>query len=139
MMYNNGFPVGYPAIGGYPGYQQPYTTPYPPAQQPAPQMLTPPTIRAEIVQVDDLAQVHNTPVAVGTSQMFMAKDDSFIAIKSVLANGEQPIALYPRKDPEPAPAPIDPANVVTWDKLEEWAASRQSAPRSRAKREEAET
>lgn len=81
----------------YPQYQ---------TYQPQQQMMTPPTIRAEIVQVDDESVVDRFPVSVGTSQMFMTKSEDKIIVKTMGQNGPLPLVRYIKAPAEqPAPAP----------------------------------
>lgn len=90
MAYNNYFPATYPQF--YPQYpQQP---------QPQQQMMTPPTIRAEIVQVGSKTEAANFPVGAGQTQMMIMKDDSAIYIKSAFANGQANLDEYIRKPHE---------------------------------------
>ena len=72
MPYNY-FPVGYQAY-----MQQPQINN---------QMMTPPTIHAEIVQVGSEQEAANYPVGMGASQMMIAKDDSAIYVKTATQNG----------------------------------------------------
>lgn len=88
MAYNNYFPMG-----GYQPYQ-----PYQPYQ--AQQITTPPTIRADIVQVGNRAEAMNFPVGAGQTQMMIAKDDSAIYIKSAFANGQANLEEYIKKPHE---------------------------------------
>jgi hypothetical protein len=127
MAWNNGYPVTY---SQYPqGYQMPMYGQQTPAagyqqpgmqQQPAPQM-TPPTIRAEIIQVDDDGwenYVDRFPVAGGASQMFMTRSEGKIIIKSAGQTGTLPLTIYDKRPPAP-PAPVfDPAEYVRRDELE---------------------
>lgn len=133
MAYYNGFPAT---------YQQMYPTPYQqtqvpvyapqgayqgqnlqPAQmsganpQPA-QMLTPPTIRAEIVQIEDEAAADKYPLGAGQSQMFITRAEDKIIIKTMGANGPMPLDVYEKRPPAP-PAPVfDPGEYVRKDELE---------------------
>lgn len=111
MAYNSYFPAGYQ---GYynpyqqNGFQQPVQNLQTMQQtqmaqnlQPAQmavanqqQMMTPPTIHAEIVQVGSKEEGKNFPVGVGSSQMMMMKDDSAIFIKTVLANNQSVFDVY---------------------------------------------
>lgn len=90
-MYNY-FPTGY----------QPYSN-YNPQPTPQPN-YTPPTIRAEIIQVGDEQEVMNYPLAAGATQMFMSKDDKYIFIKSAYANSPAQIVRYSREEPKQEPA-----------------------------------
>lgn len=97
-----------------PNYQ-PYHFQQPQYQQP--QMMTPPTIHAEIVQVDGENAVDAFPLAGGASQMMMARDDSFIAIKSMTANGQASIVYFDRRPAEPEKPPLDLSVYVRKDEL----------------------
>lgn len=96
---------------------------FPQAQQAAAQntqpmqMMTPPTIRAEIVQVDDLGAIERCPQAPGTSQMYMTKDEEHIAVRSMLANGEHTDVIYDRRPPEPPAPKFDPEAYVRRDEI----------------------
>lgn len=92
MAYNNYFPATYQPF--YPQYQQP------PIQQPQQQTMTPPTIRAEIIQVGSKTEAANFPVGAGQTQMMIMKDDSAIYIKSAFANGQANLDEYIRKPHE---------------------------------------
>lgn len=96
MAYNGGFPMGYQQY--YPQYQQQMSNIQ------AQQMMTPPTIHAEIVQVSGRDEAVNFSVNVGQPQMMMAKDDSAIYVKSAYANGQSSFVEYIRKEPEPQSA-----------------------------------
>lgn len=136
MAYYNGFPATYQQM--YPTlYQQPQIPLYAPQmpqtgyqgqnvqptqmptanQQPA-QMLTPPTIRAEIVQIEDEAAVDKFPLGAGQSQMFITRAEDKIIIKTMGANGPMPLDVYEKRPPAP-PAPVfDPGEYVRKDELE---------------------
>lgn len=134
MAYYNGFPATYPQAypQGYPGQQMPMyaqqmaqagfqqPTQMSGANQPAPaQMLTPPTIRAEIVQVEDEQAAANFPVGAGASQMMIARDESAIFIKSAMANGQTTLDVFQKRPPAPPAPAFDPAEYVRRDELDE--------------------
>lgn len=104
MAYNNGFPMSYQQFY-QPQYQQPYNSfqsgNNQMQQQAAQQMMTPPTIHAEIVQIADRADAMNFPVGAGQAQMMIAKDDSAIFVKTAFANGQSNLVEYVKKAPEP--------------------------------------
>ena len=175
MAYYNGFPATYPGAyqTAYPAPQMPVygqqmpnpgfqNASYPnasaqpvqqPQQQPA-QMMTPPTIRAEIIQIDDDGwedYVDHFPVAGGASQMFMTRSEGKIIIKSTGQTGPLPLIIYDKRPPAP-PAPVfDPGEFVRKDEFnerlnaildaleanqkEEPAQTAQNAPRRAAKKE----
>lgn len=111
MAYNNYFPATYQPF--YSPYQQ---QPVQNLQQPQQQMMTPPTIRAEIVQVGSKAEAANFPVGAGQTQMMIAKDDSAIYIKTAFANGQANLDEYIRKPPEPEKSVTD---YVTREEFEQ--------------------
>lgn len=100
MAYNSYFPATYQPY--YPQYPQ-----QPVMQQAQQQMMTPPTIRAEIVQVGSRAEALNFPVGAGQMQMMIMKDDSAIFIKSAFANGQANLDEYIKKPPEPEHPAVD--------------------------------
>lgn len=109
MPYNNYFPNGYNA------YIPQYT--YQPGQIQQNQtqtQMTPPTIHAEIVQVDSENDARNYPVAAGCTQMLMSKDDEHIYIKSAYANAPAQLIIYNKC----APAVETPPDYVTKEELE---------------------
>lgn len=115
--YNSGFPATYQPL--YQQYQQPVM---PQQMQPtqmsgANQMMTPPTIRAEIVQVESEEAAGAFPVAAGASQMMIARDDSAIFIKSANANGFT-LDVYVKRPPAPPTPKFDPAEYVRRDEVE---------------------
>ena len=119
--YNRWFP-------DYPG-QQPYMDPQfarvhgqqpaQTAQQGMPQQqqptvtasMTPPTIHAEIVQVDGEAAAAQYPVGAGMSQMMIARDESAIFVKTATANGYT-LDVFDKRPPAPQPAPFNPDEYV---------------------------
>lgn len=74
-------------------------------------MMTPPTIRAEIVQVDGEAAAAQYPVGAGMSQMMMARDDTAIFVKTATANGYT-LDVFEKRPPAPQPAPFNPDEYV---------------------------
>lgn len=122
MAFNNGFPVGYTPYGGFPYYNT-GVMPQPGQMQPvtgqqAPQAMTPPTIHAEIIQVDNEQVAEAYPVAAGSSQMMIAKDDSFIAVKTAYANGQAALDVFVKRPPAPPKPPVDLSAYVTRDEME---------------------
>lgn len=122
MAFNNGFPASYQPLGGF-GYPQ-YPQMQPPqmtgAQQMPQQMMTPPTIRAEIVQVDGEEAAGNFPVGAGSSQMMIARDDSAIFVKTAAANGQgYTLDVFVKRPPAPVKPPVDMGAYVTRDELPE--------------------
>jgi len=103
------------------------------------QSLTPPTIRAEIVQVDSLDAIDRFPMAAGTSQMFMTKDEAAIVVRSMYANGQHNDDVYDKRPPAPPAPTLNPADYVRKDELQALIAEAlqaRTAP-TKAKKEEA--
>lgn len=82
------------------------------------QMMTPPTIRAEIVQVDNMDAIERFPMAAGTSQMFITKDEQNIVVRSMYANGQHTDEIYDKRPPAPPAPTLNPAEYVRKDELE---------------------
>lgn len=114
MIFNNGYPASYQPFG-YQNYQQMQGTQM---SQANPQMMTPPTIRAEIVQVDNEEAASNYPVGPGASQMMIAKDDSAIYVKSALANGQATLDVFVKRPRTPQKPPVNLDDYVTKEELE---------------------
>lgn len=105
-------PYPYPA---YPYAPQPMTQPAPQAVQ-QPQGMTPPVIHTDIIPVADEAEADRYPMSAGQPpQMFMARDESAIFIKTMLANNQHELAVYPRRPNAPK---FDPGDYVTREELE---------------------
>lgn len=105
------------------------------------QMMTPPTIRAEIVQVDSLDAIDRYPMAAGTSQMFMTKDEAAIVVRSMYANGQHNDDIYDKRPPAPPAPTLNPAEYVRKDELQALIAealqARTAPAKATAKKEEA--
>lgn len=85
-------------------------------QQAAQPMMTPPTIHAEIVQVDSEQAAAQYPVGAGMSQMMMARDESAIFVKTATANGYT-LDVFDKRPPAPTPPPFNPSEYVRIDAL----------------------
>ena len=129
-IFNNGFPASYQPFNY--GYQPQIQT-----QQTAPQMMTPPTIRAEIVQVDGQDAAERYPLAAGASQMMIARDDSFIAVKTVQGDGQYSVTYYDKRPPAPPEPPLDLSAFVRREEVEAMISAalgaKQEAPRLKKK------
>ena len=112
-------PVYAPQVpqAGYQGQSLPGTQMSQANQQP-PQMLTPPTIRAEIIQIEDEAAVDKFPLGPGSSQMFITKSEDKVIIKTMGQDGPLPLIIYDKRPPEPPAPKFDPALFVRKDELE---------------------
>lgn len=93
-----------------------YNPYFPQSYQPMYQMMTPPTIRAEIVQVENEEAAANYPVNNGASQMMIARDDSAIFVKSVSQNGTR-LDVFVKRPPAPQKPPFDPSAYVRRDEI----------------------
>lgn len=86
------------------------------------QSMTPPTIRAEIVQIDDMAAIDRFPMGAGTSQIFMTKDEMNIVIRSMYANGQHNDDIYDKRPPAPPEPRLNPADYVRKDEIMDYIA-----------------
>lgn len=114
-------------------------------QQPAQQAqqnqqgLTPPTIRAEIVQVDDMDAINHINITPGTPQMFWTKDEHTIVVRTMYANNQHSDRIWKEQPPEPPAPTLNPADYVRKDELQALIAEAlqaRTAP-TKAKKEEA--
>lgn len=80
--------------------------------------MTPPTIHADIVQVDGETAAAQYPVGAGMSQMMIARDDSAIFVKTATANGYT-LDVFEKRPPTPQPAPFNPDEYVRISALPE--------------------
>jgi len=121
---------------------QPSQTAPQPQQPAAAVAMTPPTIHAEIVQVEGEQWATQFPVGVGMPQMMMARDESAIFIKTATANGYT-LDVFEKRPPAPKPAPFNPDEYVRLSALPELVAAEvqaalaamQPAKATRAKKE----
>ena len=80
------------------------------------------------------------PMAAGSSFLFFANDDSFIAVKSAGVNGQTSFNVYDKRPPAPAVPAFDPSEYVRRDELPGLimaAVGAQAAPKRAAKKDEA--
>lgn len=132
----NGFPVNYQPAQIY--YPQQAQQQYMPQQaQPQPQQpMTPPTIHAEIIQVDSEQTAENYPLAAGSSQMMIAKDDSAIYVKTMYANGQYNLDAFIKRPKAPNKPQIDMDMYVTREEFETRLKSLTAPQKGKAKKEE---
>lgn len=97
--------------GYFPISYQPYQ---PQMQQMQPEQQTK---YVEAVPVDAIAEAENCPMAAGTSRLFFAKDDSFVAVKTAAVNGQITFTVYDKRPPAPAEPPFDPSDYVRRDEI----------------------
>lgn len=116
-------------------YPQPF---YPTFQQPMPQMAqqVSNSRTVEVVPVANEEAVESFPVAVGTTQEFVAQDDSFVAFKTNGVNGNSGITYYDRRPPTPPTPKFDPSAYVTREELESRLAAIASPKRGKREAEE---
>lgn len=140
MAYNN-FPIGYqPAQIYYPQQysQAQYMQQQQPVQQPqAQQTLTPPTIHAEIVQVENEQAAESYPLSAGSSQMMIARDDSAIYVKTMYPNGQYKLDAFLKRPESPRSASGGSDIYITRDefekRLQEILAEREEPPKPKPK------
>ena len=70
------------------------------------------------MQVDDETAASNYPVAVGTPQMMISKDDKCIFVKTSYANGQYQLDVYEKRPPKAQRAAPDLSAYVTREELE---------------------
>lgn len=88
------------AYNGYPGTYQNYATRY-----------------VEVVPVDTEEEVDRAQVAFGGTALFTARDNRFLAVKSVDLTGGPTVDYYDRRPPAPKPKPFDPNEYIRKDEL----------------------
>lgn len=123
------FPVGYTPYQQYPQYQQPQM------QQPAQGQQSK---YVEVVPVDTVQEAEACPMAAGSSFLFFARDDSFIAVKSVGVNGQSSFSVFDKRPPAPVTPPFDPSAYVRRDEIRDLiaaAVAAQTAPKRAGKKE----
>lgn len=122
---NYPFPATY---GGYNPYMQQYPqyTAQQYQQQPQQQPMTPPTIHAEIIQAGSEDEVARYPLAVGTSQMFITRDEQHIIVKTQHQDGKYDLEHYDKRPPAPPAPTLNPAEYVRKDELEAMLAARET-------------
>ena len=141
MAYNNGFPMGYqPAQFYYPQQNNPYYQPQVQAQAQAQvqpqQAMTPPTIHAEIIQVDGEQSAADYPLSAGSSQMMIAKDDSAIFVKTMYANGQYNLDVFAKRPNASKKKELDPDIYITREEFESRLKSIVGAVKAEDKEEE---
>lgn len=111
MAFYNPFPVNYQPYNPY-GQFQPQMQPAQAAGQ-----MTPPTIRAEIVQIEDETAADRFPVNAGASQMFITRAEDKIIIKTMGPNGALPLDVYEKRPKKAEKPPFDPSEYIRKDEL----------------------
>lgn len=109
-------------IPDYPGqqyYQDPVYMRYM-AQQHQPQVQQQQQQNSRMVEVVPAASekaAEEFPVAAGATQMIIASDDSFIAVKAVSVTGQVTFDIYDKRPPAPPVQPLNPADYVRKDEV----------------------
>lgn len=106
-------------IPDYPG-QQPYNDPAYMRARTMPQQAQQQqqaSRMVEAVQVPNEKAVMDFPVGAGATKIFLAADDSFLAVKSVTVAGQVMIDMYDRRPPAPPVPEINPSDYVRRDEI----------------------
>jgi len=111
----NGFPASYQPMY-YPQYQQPYQTPQ--YQQPVQSVQQPASRTVEVFPADNEKAAQEFPVSAGMTQIIIAKDDSFIAVKSVSMTGQVSFEIYDKRPPAPPEKQLDLTAYITREEFE---------------------
>lgn len=82
-------------------------------QQPSQQVKT-----VNIIAVNNQKEAEDFPVGLGSTQMMMARDDSFVAVKTVSVAGEPSFLIYDLRPPAPPAPKFDPAEYVRRDEAD---------------------
>jgi len=71
----------------------------------------------EVVPAASEKAAEEFPVAAGATQMIIASDDSFIAVKAVSVTGQVTFDIYDKRPPAPPVQPLNPADYVRRDEV----------------------
>jgi hypothetical protein len=71
----------------------------------------------EVVPAASEKAAEEFPVAAGATQMIIASDDSFIAVKAVSVTGQVTFDIYDKRPPAPPVQPLNPADYVRKDEV----------------------
>ena len=94
-------------------YQAPVYYPPQPQMQPVQQ----PSRTVEVVPVESEDAAASWPVAVGATQMLVARDDSFVAFKTNGVNGQSSFIVYDKRPPAPPAPAFVPGEYLRKDEL----------------------
>lgn len=83
-------------------------------QQQQPQQAT---RTVEVVPADTEKEAQEFPVAAGATKIILARNDSFVAVKSVSVTGEVNFDLYDKRPPAPPAPTLNPSEYVRKDEL----------------------
>ena len=73
----------------------------------------------EVAPADSVQAAQDFPVAAGSTQILIGRDDSFIVVKSVSMAGQVTVDVYDKRPPEPPVKAINPADYVRRDEISE--------------------
>lgn len=90
------------------------------SQAPA-QVMTSPTIKAEIIQINDPAEVDRYRMQPGDTQIFVTRAEDLFIVREQGQAGYN-LKMYPLQPPEPPKPPINPDNFVTREEFNAWRA-----------------
>ena len=76
------------------------------------------TRMVEAVPVDTVEEAAKIQVQIGGTVLAIARDDSFIAVKSVGVNGQDSFNVFDKRPPAPPAPSFDPSMYVTKEELE---------------------
>lgn len=76
------------------------------------------TRMVEAVPVETVEEAARIQVQIGGTVLAFARDDSFIAVKSVGVNGQDSFNVFDKRPPAPPAPAFDPAAYVTKEELE---------------------
>lgn len=99
-------------------YNPYYPATYQPMYQPIQQPMQPQTRMVEVVPVDSVESAESFPVAIGATQLMIAKDDSFIAVKANGVNGRSTFDVYDKRPPSPPAPKYNMADYVRRDEID---------------------
>lgn len=122
MAWNNPYFSGYQPQPAYNPYQQysayqPQYSSYNQPQNQANSQVSMPTMQVNLIQVEGDDFVTQFPLAPGTSQMFIKRDDTRLYIKSVSNSGEATTVFYDRQPPAPTKKDFNPDEYVRRDEI----------------------
>ena len=72
----------------------------------------------EAVPVDSVDEAAKIQVQIGGTVLAFARDDSFIAVKSVGVNGQDSFNIFDKRPPAPPKPAFNPEEYVTKEELE---------------------
>lgn len=116
----------YPDFAGQQPYQDPAymrTMGQQPAQMPGASQQARPSKMVDVVPVDSEEEAESAPVGKGCTQLMLARDDTFIAVKAVSVSGQISFDIYDKRPPAPPKPTINPADYVRKDEIDGYIAA----------------